>query len=281
MKSCIYEGQVRHRRFTPVNHAFSYRMYMMYLDLDELPTVFKSFWFWSSTGFNLAHFRRGDHMGDPREPLIESVRDKVLEQTGERPQGPIRLLTHCRYFGHGFNPVSFYYCYDRADSRVEHIVAEVNNTPWGEQYCYVLGADDNIRDQAAPGAHLQYRPDKRFHVSPFMPMNMQYDWRFSQPGERLSVHMQNFIDDAKIFDATLDLAYRPINSRNLARVLLRYPVITIKIVAAIYYQALVLFLKRVPFIDHPGSDAGRHSYKHVATHHSVNTDTAEKPVSTR
>ena len=271
MKSCIYEGQVRHRRFTPAIHAFNYRMYMMYLDLDELPVLFKPFWLWSSERFNLAWFRRSDHMGDANTPLIECVRDKVQEHTGIRPEGPVRLLTHCRYFGHGFNPVSFYYCYDKHDKHVEHIVAEVNNTPWGEQYCYVLAANDNLKASADnTTAHLQYRPSKAFHVSPFMPMNMNYDWRFNQPDERLTVHMQNFIDDEKIFDATLDLAYQPIGHASMARVLLKYPVITLKVVVGIYYQALLLFIKRVPFVDHPGID-----------HPGAHSETDKKPVTTR
>ena len=251
MKSCIYEGQVRHRRFSPRRHEFSYRLYMMYLDLDELPSLFDRFWLWSGSRFNLAWFRRSDHMGDPAQPLIEAVRDKLYRHTGIRPEGPIRLLTHCRYFGFGFNPVSFYYCYDRNDTHVDNIIAEVNNTPWGEQYCYVLTEADNVGNQQGGGGHKQYRPVKDFHVSPFMPMDIHYDWRFNQPDQRLTVHMQNYADSAKLFDATLDLEYRPITSGHMARVLLQYPVVTMKVVIGIYYQALRLFIKRTPFYDHP------------------------------
>lgn len=253
MNSCIYEGRVRHRRFAPRKHEFNYRLYMMFLDLDELPGLFDRFWLWSSRRFNLAWFRRADYMGDSSKTLKQCVTDMLYAQTGIRAEGPVRLLTHCRYFGFGFNPVSFYYCYDRNDTHVENIIAEVNNTPWGEKYCYVLGKADNVAEKQDEQGHLRYRPIKDFHVSPFMPMNINYDWRFNQPGNRLAVHMQNFIDGDKLFDATLDLEYRPINSANMARVLLQYPAVTMKVVIGIYYQALRLLIKRIPFYDHPST----------------------------
>ena len=137
--SGIYEGTVRHRRFNPVLNGFQYRLFMMYLDLEELPTLIRDRWLWSVNKVNLAFFRRRDHLGDPRLPLDRSVRDLVEEQLGERPEGPIRLLTHLRYFGICFNPVSFYYCYDKDGRYVQTIVAEVHNTPWLEQHCYVFG----------------------------------------------------------------------------------------------------------------------------------------------
>lgn len=251
MKSCIYEGRVRHRRFSPRKHEFSYSLYMMYLDLDELPHVFNRFWLWSANRFNLAWFKRADHIGHHDTPLKQAVRDKLYEHTGIKAQGPIRLLTHCRYFGFGFNPVSFYYCYDSNDTHVEHIIAEVNNTPWGEQYCYVLTEADNVAQEDGGSGHKRYQPVKDFHVSPFMPMNIDYDWRFNHPDQRLTVHMQNFIDGDKLFDATLDLQYRPMTSLNMARVLSQYPVVTMKVVAGIYFEALRLMLKRIPFYDHP------------------------------
>ena len=251
MKSCIYEGQVRHRRFSPRRHEFSYRLYLMYLDLDELPGLFDRYWLWSARRFNLAWFRRSDHFGDASQSLKQSVREKLYQHTGVLAEGPIRLLTHCRYFGFGFNPVSFYYCYDKDDTQVENIIAEVNNTPWGEQYCYVLTEVDNVTETQGPGKHKQYKPVKDFHVSPFMPMNIDYDWRFNHPDQRLTVHMQNFIEADKLFDATLDLEYKPITSINMARVLIQYPVVTMKVVFGIYYEALRLILKKIPFYDHP------------------------------
>jgi len=253
-KSCLYVGQVRHRRFTPKEHQFSYRLFLMYLDLSELPSIFDRFWLWSIEKSNIASFRRSHHLGDKNISLDLSVRNHIEDETGLRPQGPIRLLTHMSYFGYRFNPVSFYYCYDKDDEYLAFIVAEVNNTPWGEQYCYVLDSRDNRlsgEDTGITNNKLhRYSENKRFHVSPFMPMDMQYDWRFSTPDEALSVHMENYQHDKKVFDATLKLKKRKITSKNLAMALIQFPFVTMKIVFAIYYQALRLWLKRIPFVNH-------------------------------
>ena len=255
-KSCLYVGQVRHRRFTPKQHHFNYKLFLVYLDLSELPSVFDRFWLWSIEKANIASFRRKDHLGDKNLSLDTSVRNHIEHETGRRPQGPIRLLTNMSYFGFRFNPVSFYYCYDKEDKTLEFIVAEVNNTPWGEQYCYVLDSNDNQSTNTHPDNRFhRYHKSKRFHVSPFMPMDMQYDWRFSTPDEKLSVHMENYQHDKKIFDATLKLKKREITRNNLALTLLQFPLVTMKIVLAIYYQALLLWIKRIPFVKHPKDEA--------------------------
>lgn len=247
MHSCLYHGRVRHRRFSPVAHSFAYNLFLMYLDLDELPTLFNQRWLWSSDRFALAQFRRSDHFGDPQIPLAPAVRDLVEQRTGQRPQGPIRLLTHLRYFGYCFNPVSFYFCYDRGDSRVETIVAEVNNTPWGEQHCYVL---DEGHNEARDGKK-RYRFGKAFHVSPFMDMAVDYDWRFCEPSAQLVIHLDNLHAGSKFFDATMTLTRREISGPALAWVLTHYPFMTAKVIAAIYFQALRLWLKKTPMYDHP------------------------------
>jgi hypothetical protein len=158
------------------------------------------------------------------------------------------LLTHLRYFGHNFNPVSFYYCYDRSGNRVETIVAEVHNTPWGEEHCYVLGESSN--EHGLKG-WKQFGFDKSFHVSPFMDMGIHYDWRFREPDEKLRVHFNLHDGRGKLFDATLSLERRKLNNKNLARVLLAYPPMTLKVVAMIYWQAIRLRWKGAPVYTHP------------------------------
>jgi hypothetical protein len=248
VKSCIYEGKVRHRRFSPVENAFQYRLFLVYLDLSELNTVFKGRWLWSTDRVNLAYLRRKDHLGDPRVPLDRAVRDLVEQRTGSRPSGPIRILTHLRYFGFCFNPVCFYYCYDPEDRRVETIVGEVHNTPWLEEHCYVLG--EAMNEHPTPG-WKRYQFQKVFHVSPFMEMEIRYDWRFREPGQGLSVHINNMTNGNKRFDATLTLKRTEMNGRSLVRVLLAYPFMTFKVVLMIYWQALRLLLKGAPLYTHP------------------------------
>lgn len=250
--SAIYEGWVRHRRFVPHAHAFRYRVAMLYLDLAEIDHVFAGRWLWSAHARNVAQFRRSDYLGPPELPLDEAVRRRVEAATGLRPRGPIRLLTHLRYIGHNFNPVSFYYCYAEDACTLQAIVAEITNTPWKERHAYVLP----VATAQARGRALAWRFAKAFHVSPFMPMDRDYDWRFTAPATDLFVHMDVLKGTEREFDATLTLRRRPLDGRGLARVLLRYPAMTLKVVAAIHWQALLIFLRRNPVYDHPDIPKG-------------------------
>jgi DUF1365 family protein len=248
MKSCLYTGWVRHRRFAPRENHFRYRLFLTYIDLAELPHLFDRFWFWSARRSALARFRREDYHGDPAKPLDECVRDLVEQQTGKRPSGPIRLLTHMRYFGYCFNPVSFYYCFDERGEQVDTIVAEITNTPWDERHAYVLP----ISSAEKAGAQVwRFKFGKQFHVSPFMPMEMDYDWRFTAPADGLHVHMENREGESIAFDATMKLTRKPITSATLAQALIAFPAMTAKVVALIYWQALRLLIKRTPFFSHP------------------------------
>ncbi|MBH98170.1 MAG: chromosome partitioning protein ParA [Rhodospirillaceae bacterium] len=247
MKSCIFEGQVKHSRTTPVKHDFKYQLFMMFLDLAELKDVFDGRLFWSVGGLGIAQFRRKDHFGDPEQPLHESVRDLVEKNTGQRPKGPIRLLTQLSYFGYGFSPVCFYYCFDSSGTTVQTIIVEVNNTPWGEQHCYVLTDPSEVKKNSIKCFELS----KEFHVSPFMEMGLVYKWTFSDPSKILFIHMENFKNENKLFEATLRLKRTEINGRSLCRLLIVYPLITVRLVVGIYWQALRLWLKKCPVYAHP------------------------------
>lgn len=258
MHSCIYEGQVRHRRYSPKQHKFSYRLFYVYLDLDELEHVFQKRWLWSANKPSVAWLKRSDYLGDQDIPLKQAVLDKVEHEKGVRPAGPVRLLTHLRYFGYVFNPVSFYYCFDKNDNHVETIVAEITNTPWGERHSYVLSLNKEMYKRT----HMKFELDKEFHISPFMPMEMQYDWRFTQPLDLLAVHMNNFKGKEKVFDATLSLNKKPMNAMTCAKALIIFPLMTAKVIAGIYWQALRLFIKQVPFHSHP-EDIGTATPSHT------------------
>lgn len=256
MNSRIYQGTVWHRRALPRRHAFRYRLYMLYLDLAELPALFDGYRLWSARDQvpAPAWFRAADHLGlaAGAEPaaLDDAVRRLVAARTGRRPDGPIRLLTQLRCLGYCMNPISLFYCWDRADSRLQAIVAEVSNTPWGEKHCYVL---DNTRGPTPGDPALRFTSAKAFHVSPFMGMRQNYRWRFEPPGDELRVRIENVENGRPLFAAGLQLRARPIGAANLNRVLCRHPFMTGKIVTAIYWQALRLWLKRTPLFDHPNN----------------------------
>ncbi|MFP7722861.1 DUF1365 domain-containing protein [Lysobacter sp. A3-1-A15] len=247
LASAVYEGRVMHRRRSPHAHAFGHSMAQLYIDLAELPTLFDRHRLWSVDRRNACEFRRSDYLGPDEIPLEEAVRQRVQAAIGRRPAGPVRLLTHLRYFGHAFNPVSFYYCFHADGVRLDCIVAEITNTPWKERHAYVLPVE-----AARPrGRTLEWRFPKAFHVSPFMPMSRDYTWRFTVPGDSLHVHMDVSAGGRDEFDATLALHRRPLDGTALARVLWGYPLMTLQVVGAIHWQALRLWLKGNPVHDHP------------------------------
>jgi DUF1365 family protein len=245
MESAIYQGIVRHRRFAPRRHRFAHPLFMLYVDLDELDEVGALSPLLSTRRPAVAWIRRADYFGDRGVPWAEGVRRLVAERTGRRPAGPVRLLTHPRTLGVRMNPVSFYFCHDR-EERLTAVVAEVTNTPWGERHLYVV-------EPAAvrAGGAWEARFPKELHVSPFFPMDFDYEWRLVPPGRRLVVHMENHRAGEKAFDATLRLERRPLTRRSLRQALLRHPAMTLRIFLWIYLHAALLKLSGVPFHPHP------------------------------
>lgn len=243
MTCAVYSGRVAHARTAGVERAFAYRHALLYLDLDELPRAFDGRWLWSHERANVVSFRRRDYLGDPATPLAEAVRARVRAEFGREPRGPVRVLTQPRFLGYVFNPVSFYYCFAECGERLEAVVAEITNTPWDERHSYVLDARgaDTVRARFA----------KRFHVSPFQPMEQVYEWELSAPAESLEVRMRSLEGGACVFRAEMRLSRRPLSGASLARFLAALPGLSLRTTAAIYWQAARLAFAGAPFHAHP------------------------------
>lgn len=287
LNSAIYQGKIRHRRFQPLQHEFTYPIFMLSLDLDEIDKLIKSKWYVGEAWYHPVRYKRSDffnpEVSDLKQAVIQNVESEYEKMGLKKPViNRIQLLTHVRYLNLIFNPVSFYYCYNAADELIA-IQAEITNTPWKERHSYVLPiTDDKIDSQNTDMAYKallakggeqtsiqtakhQFQFSKKFHVSPFNPMAMDYRWVFSTPKENLLVQMDNTAAplniqnteteqvDVKHFDATLTMEKTSIE-KQLARTLIRYPLITVKVVMGIYWQALKLFIKRSPFYSHPESN---------------------------
>ena len=247
MSGAIYSGRVKHRRYDPFPHSFTYGLFMVYLNVDEIEQVLDNSLLWNTNGKAIVEFRRSDYLFDPSISIGEEMRNIVEKNTGTRPSGTIYMLTHPRYFGYIFNPVTLYYCYNQDHERIETIVAEITNTPWKEKYCYVLSTKG---DTDSHGKH-HFILDKNLHISPFIDMNHQYNWRFTDPGKSLTVYMENHTKGEKYFDVTLTMKRQPLSKKTLRKAVIAYPVMTMKVTAAIYWQAFKLWLKGAPFYSHP------------------------------
>lgn len=260
MQSCIYEGTVTHSRFLPVKHRFRYRLNMLYLDLQEVPEIVGARKLISDRRFSSRSFIPSDHLFNHRA-LTCQIRQLIEDQTGKSSTGRIHLLTQLRYFGYYFSPLNLFYVNDSSNSQIEYVVAEVNNTPWKERHAYVLWQGNRTRPDL-----LRFSHPKKLHVSPFMAMDMDYHWRLSSPGDKLSVVLENHTQDSKLFSASMTLRRRELTRHHLRLMSFRYPWMTAQIIAAIHFQALKLWWKKCPVYTHP------------LKHASLTAPTAHKPV---
>jgi len=237
-------GTIWHRRRVPKDHAFRYRLWFSLLDVDRIEERFRRSRLWSLGRFGLVRFRRADYFEPETESLGDALRDRIESNLGERPDGPVRMLTHLRQWGLCFNPVTFYFAH-RADGTLMAILAEVHNTPWAERHAYVLDA----RGQAGPDYHFVFAKD--FHVSPFLPMDMDYGWRFRLEPDRLAVHMRVTRSGRDCLQVGMRLGLADLDAPSMRRLPLTFPLLALKVAGGIYWQAFKLYVKRIPFHEHP------------------------------
>ncbi|MGF2734864.1 DUF1365 domain-containing protein [Marinobacter sp. DUT-1] len=260
MGSQWLEGSVRHRRMQPIGHGFEYGAGMLALDVDEWDRITGISRFFSLERFNWMSLRRDDYFRPEIRNLSAAIRDYVKDATGWYPDGTVELITHPRYFGYVFNPVSFYFCYQQGEDPAEGsvprvIVAQITNTPWHERHVYCLETT-GAKANSAGWRTERFGFSKRFHVSPFNGMEQEYQWTFSYRGPEMRIHMNVLQEQHKHFDATLVVQRTPLTRKELHRSLRRFPVEAIKVVAGIYWNALRLKLKGAPFYTHPDKLSG-------------------------
>jgi DUF1365 family protein len=240
LNSCIYQGEVFHQRFSPKKHRFSYRIFFLAIDLDELPLLNKMGRYFKTEGFAPLRFFAPDYLDNKKQISKQDIWNKVTQLGGEDRSGRILFIGQMRCFGIYFSPINTYYCYDQ-QNKLAYLLAEVSNTPWNERHYYLIDIDSDLKSE------------KNFHVSPFMDLNMKYHWRIKDPTERLNLSIENYAKDKsgeKLFIASIAMKRQTFTNKNLLKNLLAIPMMTAKTVLGIYWQALKLYIKGVPYIAH-------------------------------
>ncbi|WP_347251268.1 DUF1365 domain-containing protein [Legionella sp.] len=247
MDHLIYKGHVRHRRFFPKRHLFFYKLFMFCFDLASIDTTFKGIRQVSIEKFNWFSFKRKNYLNKSIVPLDEYARQLVMEKYKTYPKGKIYLLTQLSCLGYCFNPISIYFIFDELNQSLNYLILEVTNTPWGERHNYVLKQSAKSKTDV-----YSYHFQKKLHVSPFMSMNYTYQLNLKINKQKIVVHIENYAEGKKDFDATLVLKGE--NTSSIKKLFWQHPLITYKVTSAIFWQALKLWIKNVPFHPHPGSN---------------------------
>jgi DUF1365 family protein len=235
-----YAGTAAHHRVEP-DRTFAPKLFLAFVDVDALPGSLDPLPGWSGRRRALVHYRRRDFFDGSDRPLGDAVRDLVTARLGRRPTGRIDLLAHLRTAGWLFNPLAVYYCWNPAGDGLDALVLEVTNTPWGERHWYVIDAR----------AGSPVLTPKAMHVSPFLPMDLQYRIAWTPPGPGLALTITVERAGTRVFTAGLDLRRVDLDARRAVGLVLRHPLLPLRVSLGIHRQALVLFLRRVTWFRHP------------------------------
>lgn len=247
--SALFTGKVTHRRARPRRHALTYRVFWMLLDLDEIEALDARLRVFSRNRFNLLSFHDADHGWDGRGSLRQQIERRLVSAGIAPPAGPMRLLTMPRVLGYVFNPISIFFCH-HADGRVGAIVYEVNNT-FGQRHFYIAPAGED----AAAGAVLRHGCRKEFYVSPFMGMDLSYDFTVRVPDDQVALGVNGSDADGLVIATAMSGVRRPMTDARLFGALVSHPLLTLKVIAGIHYEALKLWLKGVPLTRRPAPPA--------------------------